>query len=183
MSRNIFIENIKRGNKDALSAFVKENQNMVFRTCLAYVQNEHDAADLTQNVFLKAFEKLEQYKGDSKLSTWLIRIAINLSVNYLRDNKKRLNHADISNLNLPDESFSGQSKETRKAVRTAIFSLPAKQRKIFILYFYLELSYKDISDVTFLSISSIESLLFRAKKKLKEILEDYYINNIQDASF
>jgi RNA polymerase sigma-70 factor, ECF subfamily len=184
MSRNIFIEQLQRGDKEAMRVFVNENQHMIYRTCLAYLQNEHDAADLTQNVFLKAFEKLEQYKGDSKISTWLTRIAINLSINYLRDNKKRLEQVDIADINLPDESNNSEkTKQTKKAVRKAIFSLPEKQRKVFILHFYLELSYKDISEITGLSVSSLESLLFRSRKKLKVLLEKYYNETILSTSF
>lgn len=184
MSRNIFIEQLQRGDKEALGVFVNENQNLIYRTCLAYVQNEHDAADLTQNVFLKALEKLEQYKGDSKISTWLTRIAINLSINFLRDNKKRLSHSDIDEVSIPDNSKNiEETKQTKKAVRNAIFSLPEKQRKIFILHFYLELSYKEISEITDMSISSIESLLFRARKKLKDNLQTFYKENILSTSF
>ncbi len=184
MSRNIFIEQLQRGDKEAMRVFVNENQHVIYRTCLAYLQNEHDAADLTQNVFLKAFEKLEQYKGDSKISTWLTRIAINLSINYLRDNKKRLEQVDIADINLPDESNNSEkTRQTKKAVRKAIFSLPEKQRKVFILHFYLELSYKDISEITGLSVSSLESLLFRSRKKLKVLLEKYYNETILSTSF
>lgn len=182
MTINSFIEQLKQGDKQALTQFVNDNQDMVYRMCLAYVQNEADAQDLTQNVFIKAFEKLHTYKGDSKLSTWLTRIAINLSINYLRDNKKRLEQVDISSITII-ESSDKNTKETKKAVRKAIFNLPDKQRKVFILHFYLELPYKEICDVTGYSLSSVESLLFRARKKLKDLLNNYYKENILTASF
>ncbi len=175
MSNNLFIEQLQLGEKHALDLFVRENQDAIYRTCLAYVQNEFDAADITQNVFIKALEKINQYKGEAKISTWLIRIAINLSINYLRDNKKRLLQSDIAEIDIeenPDNKFT--RAETRKAVRKAIFKLPEKQRKVFILNFYLELSYKEISEITDYSISSIESLLFRARKKLKALLQNFY---------
>jgi RNA polymerase sigma factor (sigma-70 family) len=175
MIRNLFIEQIIRGDRQAVEVFVTENQEQVFRTCLAYLQNEHNAADLAQEVFIKAIEKLHQYKGESKLSTWLIRIAINLSLNYLRDNKKRLLQVELNEKgsNLRNEE-SGYNSEVKKAVRHAIFKLPEKQRKVFILNFYLSLSYAEIADLSGYSISAVESLLFRARKNLRELLLDFY---------
>ena len=96
MKSNLFIEHIKKGDKSAIEQFVLKYRDQVYRTCLAYVQNKPDAEDLTQEVFIKALNKLNQFKEQSKLSSWLIRIAINLSLNYLRDNKKRLNHIEVS---------------------------------------------------------------------------------------
>lgn len=175
MNHNLFVEQLLQGDKRALELFVKENQNAVFRTCLAYVQNEHDAADLTQEVFIKAFEKLSQFKGDSKISTWLLRIAINISLNFLRDNKKRLLHADISELaNMADNKSSINNSEIKKILRKAIFQLSEEQRKVFILNNHLDMSYKEIAETTGLSVSSVESLLFRARKKLREILFAFY---------
>jgi RNA polymerase sigma-70 factor (ECF subfamily) len=175
MDQNLFINQLKRRDPQALNTLVKEYNSKVFRVCLGYLQNEHDAADVTQEVFIKVLEKIEQYKGDSKISTWIIRIAINLSLNYLRDNKKRLFQEDVEKIHIVDnQSEDISSQEIRKLLRQSIFSLPDKQRKVFILNYYIELSYKEISDTTGYSISSIESLLFRARKKLRELLGDFY---------
>lgn len=171
MTHNIFIEQLRNKDVQALNALVKEYQDKVFRICLGYLQNEHDAADVTQEVFIKALEKIDQYKGEAKISTWIIRIAINLSLNYLRDNKKRLLHTELSGINLEDESLDTyQQKETRQIVRKAIYKLPDKQKKVFILSYYMDYSYQEISEVTGYTISSIESLLFRARKRLRESL-------------
>lgn len=175
MSKDIFIEQLQRGDQIALTRLVEDNQDNVYRTCLAYVQNEHDAADITQNVFINVLEKVGQFKGEATLSTWLIRIAINLSINFLRDNKKRLKQLDVTDLQMESDDNSDDSqKEAKRAVRNAIYSLPDKQKKVFVLHFYLKLSYKDIASVTNYSVSSIESLLFRARKKLRSLLQGYY---------
>ncbi len=176
MEYNLFIEQLKKRDDRALEILVKENQEQVFRTCLGYLQNEHDAADLTQEVFLKAMERLDQYKANSKVSTWLVRIAINLSLNYIRDNKKRLMQVDISDTDIEQESKSSfQNKEIKRNLRKAIYKLPDKQRSVFILSYYLDCSHKEIEELTGYSISSIESLLFRSRKKLRELLNDFYI--------
>lgn len=175
MEADLYLKQLKSGDQQAISMFVKSNSDRIFKTCLAYVQSVPDAEDITQEVFIKAFESIQNFKGDSKLSSWLIRIAINLSLNYLRDNKKRLNQLDVSEIELSNDSEDTQKKkEVKKAVRYAVFKLPEKQRKVFILSFYLKLSYKEIEEVTGYSISSIESLLFRARKKLRELLELFY---------
>lgn len=175
MNKNIFVEQIKNGDRHALEAFVNDNRKKIFHICLAYVQNEQDATDLTQEVFIKALEKLHQYKGDSKLSTWLIRIAINLSLNYLRNNKKRLQQVELSDISIVSSQKEKLiTKEIKTTVRKAIYALPEKQREVFILSFYLDMSYAEIMDTTGFSISSIESLLFRARKNLREYLQDFY---------
>ncbi|MBN2486064.1 MAG: RNA polymerase sigma factor [Bacteroidales bacterium] len=175
MSKNLFVEQILSGDRRALELFVDENKPKVFKICLGYVQNENDATDLTQEVFIKALERLHQYKGDSKLSTWLIRIAINLSLNFLRDNKKRLLHTSLDNIkNTAATSNEPHKAEIKRLVRKAIYQLPEKQREVFILSFYLDMSYADIGDSAGLSISSVESLLFRARKNLRNYLQSFY---------
>jgi RNA polymerase sigma factor (sigma-70 family) len=175
MGENLFINQLLSGDRKALEIFVNDNRHKIFRICLAYVQNEHNASDLTQEVFIKALEKLHQYKGDSKISTWLTRIAINLSLNYLRDNKKRLQQVGLESFdfesNQPNKLLSG---EVKQMVRKAIYKLPEKQRKVFILSFYLDLSYAEIGEITAMTISSIESLLFRARKNLRSYLQKFY---------
>jgi RNA polymerase sigma factor (sigma-70 family) len=175
MENQLFLTHLIKGEKQAIEQLVLTYRDSVYRTCLAYVQNQADAEDLTQEVFVKLFEKLDQFKGQSKLSTWIIRIAINLSLNYLRDNKKRLNQLDVSEYQIIDQENESQNTlQTRKMVRYAIQKLPEKQREVFILSFYLELSYKEIADITGYSISSIESLLFRSRKNLKDFLQQFY---------
>lgn len=175
MNRNFFIENLKNGEEQALTALVNQNQDKVFRTCLAYVHNKEDAYDLTQETFLKALEKLNQYKGDSQISTWIIRIAINLSLNFIRDNKKRLQQMEISDLQIEtNDQENFLKKESKKEIRNAILQLPDKQRKVFILNYYLDMNYKEINEITSYTVSSIESLLFRARRKLRILLKDFY---------
>lgn len=175
MDNNLFLEELKKGKRHAVEQLVLTYRDSVYRTCLAYIQNRNDAEDLTQEVFIKSLERIDQFKGESKLSSWIIRIAINLSLNYLRDNKKRLSQIDLSNVQVIEQDKNVYDNEhIAKVVRLAVYRLPEKQRRVFILSFYLNLSYKEIAEVTEYSISSIESLLFRARNKLKELLQKFY---------
>lgn len=177
MQESLFYTLLQKQDEGAVTTLVMKYRDMVYHTCLAYVQHEHIAEDLTQDVFLKVLERIGDFKGKSKLSTWIIRIAINLSLNYLRNNKKHLNQIDAGEVQMPDNSRRDDSKDTKRAVRNAIYRLPERQRKVFVLSFYLKLSYKEIEEVTGLSKSSIESLLFRARKKLHDLLINYYNEN------
>ena len=175
MENQLFVEHLKNGERHAVEQLVLSHRDSVYRTCLAYVQNQADAEDLTQEVFIKVLEKIDQYRGKSKLSSWIIRITINLALNYLRDNKKRMNQLDIAEIQLPiQENSAEKNRLIKKMVRKAVHKLPEKQRRVFILSSYLDLSYNDIAEVTGYSISSIESLLFRARRKLRELLQEFY---------
>lgn len=175
MENHIDYSQIAKRDRHAVEQLVQEYSDMVFRTCLAYVQHEYIAEDLTQDVFIKVLERIDKFKGNSQLSTWIIRIAINLSLNYLRDNKKYLTQLEISGIEIEEASQDSKNeRQIKKAVRQAIYQLPEKQRKVFILSFYLKLSYKEIAEITDLSISSIESLLFRSRKTLKGLLYGFY---------
>ena len=175
MENQLIIENLKNGKKQAIEQLVLSYRDTVYRTCLAYVQNRADAEDLTQEVFIKVIQKIDQFQGKSKLSSWIIRIAINLALNHLRDNKKRLNQLDVSDIQLSFDYKSSEDKRlVRQMVRKALYRLPEKQRRVFVLSYYLDLSYHDIMEVTGYSLSSVESLLFRARRKLRELLQDFY---------
>ncbi len=177
MSQDQLIEGIKRKDREALGEFVATYKDRIFHTCLGYVQNNADAEDLTQEVFIKLLERIDQFKGQSLFSSWIIRIAINLSLNFLRDNKKRLNQIDLADVDIEEEEFSTEEKKQIKVMlRKAIYSLPERQRKVFILSKYLDMKYTEIADITGYSISTIESLLFRSRKNLREKLGDFYKN-------
>ena len=183
------VDNIKKGNKNAFKALVENHQALVLNTCRGFLHNEDDALDVAQEVFIEAYRSIKKFRGDSRISTWLYRIAVNKSLNFIRDNKKHklLNSIDVmykggekhienaSNPELPDAEF--ERRERSYVLNRAIDELSKKQKTAFILNKYDKLSYKEISDVMNKSISSVESLLFRAKKNLQEKLINYYKEN------
>jgi len=189
MSDLEIIDNIKKGDKNAFKALVENHQALVLNTCRGFLHNEDDALDVAQDVFIEAYRSIKKFRGDSRISTWLYRIAVNKSLNFIRKNKKHrlLNSIDVmykrggkhienaSNLELPDTEF--ERRERSDVLNKAIDELPKKQKTAFVLNKYDKLSYKEISDVMNKSISSVESLLFRAKKNLQEKLINYYKEN------
>ena len=163
-------------------------QQMVFNVCLGFVHSSDDANDLTQDVFIEVFNSIHRFKGDSKISTWLYRIAVNKSLNFLRSKKRSSvfrsieqfwNDREEQKFEPLDEvhndaDYNLQRSEDKKIIRKALDELPKNQKTAFILSKYQEMSYKEISEIMELSISSIESLLFRAKQNLQKKLKTFY---------
>lgn len=172
----------------AFAELMEKYQRMVVITCRGFVASYHEAEDLAQDVFVELYESLPGFRKESKLSTWIYRIAVNKSLNHLRKKKRE---ASIFNLNLfhkgdgKDTSFqivstddteadySIVSSENKKLLKEAINRLPENQRVAIILSKYQDLSYKEIAEVMDVSVSSVESLLFRAKTNLRKYLVDY----------
>ena len=173
------------GNPAAIRGFVDQYQPLVLRTARGFVRNTEDARDIAQEVFIEILTHLNRFKAQSGLSTWIYRITVNRSLNYLRSNKRRLgrlaysddygdnDRGGITNFSDPGQKNPAEileQKERSKILHDAIQSLPEKQQVAFTLAEYDDLSYKEISEIMQLSISSVESLLFRARKNLQKKL-------------
>ena len=188
MSDKELIYSIRKGDRKAFKQLVVDYQKMVINTCNGFLHNISDAEDISQEVFTEVFLSAHKFRGDSKISTWLYRIAVNKSLNFLRDNKneKRIRSIEAYsyyessgeiNIAVPEsdnvESLV-ENSEQRKNLFLAISSLPENQKTAFVLSKYEDLSYKDISEVMNITIPSVESLLFRAKKNLQKKLIECY---------
>ena len=175
------LEQLRQGNEMAFKTVCANNQDRIYNAILCIVQSVGDAEDLTQEVFVEAFLKIDSFKGTSKLSTWLYSIAINKALLHRRywRAKKRVNSVlSIFHLsdadNVPDFVHPAvllEEKEQSEQLFKAIDSLPEKQRIAFVLRQTDELSYADIAEAMQRSIPSVESLLFRAKQNLQRFLQ------------
>lgn len=183
MDENL-VERLKQNDERAFKELVEEYKNMVFSTCLGIVHDYDDTDDVVQDVFIEAFRSVGKFRSDSKISTWLYRIAINKSLNFARDNKRRKFFQSIGAADTPDiadekhqSDMPYQSlvdKERAEILHKAVDSLPKNQRSAFVLSKYEDLSYTEIAEVMQTSVSSVESLLFRAKKGLQKKLLHCY---------
>ena len=185
------IKGIQQGDRKSFQILVETYQRMVVNTCLAIVHNKADAEDLAQDVFLEIFRTAENFRGDSKISTWLYRIATNRSLNFVRNNKRkrffqsieetftggRNRNSEISEnrVDQPDQNITDQQRSD--LLHRAIDRLPEKQRIAFTLNKYEELPYQQIAEIMEISLASVESLIHRAKKNLQEQLLDCYKKN------
>jgi len=188
MSDQEIIEQLKQGSETAFRKLVENHQKLVVNTCFGLVHNREDAEDIAQDVFIEVYRSIQQFRADSKLSTWLYRIAVNRSLNHIRDNKK---HKWFQSFGKDEEAKSRQlfqvessaadnpayemeNKQRAAILHEAINSLPENQKVAFTLNKYEELSYQEISEVMDMSVSSVESLLFRAKQNLQKKLYKCY---------
>ncbi len=183
------IEQLKLKDNGAFKIIVDTWQDMVYNTVLGILQNEEDAEDVSQEVFIQVYESIKSFKGDSKFSTWIYRIAVSKSLDHLRKKKRKKRFAFIQSLfgkdeelihDPPDFFHPGivlENKENAAVLFKAIAALPQNQNIAFVLNKVEGLTYQQISEVMELSESAVDSLLQRAKKKLIENLENYYRYN------
>lgn len=141
---------------------------------MGFFKNEVDTDDFVQEVFIKVYTKLSTFRGDSLFSTWLMRIAYNTAVNSVN---RRKEYASLSDdFELEDTDLTPEQSELRKittlAVREAITELPERYRICLDMYFFYDMTYNEISETVDLPVNTIKSHIFRAKKILKDKLQE-----------
>ena len=186
MTDNEIIRSVLHGDKNSYRYLVEKYQQMVFQTCIGFIHNKDDADDLTQDIFIQAYQALPRFKGDSAFSTWLFRIAVNASLNKVRKSPLKLILQSIENLtgNKNDKELIGSvstgddpesmliRKEQIVRVRRVLDKLPENQRTAIILSKYDDLSQKEIAEIMNTTEGAAEALLQRAKKNLRDKLSD-----------
>ncbi len=158
----------------AFDVLLKTYSQSVYWQIRKMVASHDDANDLVQNVFLKAWNNLQNFRGDAKLSTWLFKIAINESINFINKEKQRLQlgeEADDSFLlnNIEaDEYFDGD--ELQAELQKAIAKLPEKQRLVFNMRYFDEMKYEEMSDILGTSVGALKASYHHAVKKVTDYL-------------
>lgn len=134
------------------------------------VTYHEDADDVLQNTFIKAWSNLDKFRGDSKISTWLYRIAYNESINFLNSRNQTISldneEENFAERLESDTYFDGD--DTQKLLQQAILQLPEKQRAVFTLKYYQELKYEEISEITGTSIGALKASYHHAVKKIED---------------
>lgn len=187
MDEPFLIEKLKQGDESAFKQIVETWQDMVFNTALGILQNEEDAEDVAQEAFIQVFESIKSFKAESKFSTWLYRVTVSKALDHLRRKKRKkrfgymqsLFGANNETIEKPDFQHPGvmlDNKERSAVLFKAIDRLPENQKIAFTLHKLEGLSYQEIGDVMKTSVSSVESLMHRAKNNLKKLLTDHYKN-------
>lgn len=182
----LLVDELKRGSEIAFKTIVSSYQDMIYNTCLSIVKSEEDAEDLAQEVFVQVYQSIQSFKGEAKLSTWIYRIAITKSLDHERKKKRKKRFGFVKSIfgedsevtvNPPDFHHPGvalDNKENAALLFKAVDQLPENQKIAFILNKVEGLSYQEVSEIMEATVSSIESLLHRAKNNLKKILEQEY---------
>jgi RNA polymerase sigma factor (sigma-70 family) len=177
-------EKIKIQGVDSFAEIVSSRQRMVYNTALGIVQNEQDAEDITQEVFVKVFERLNEFRGEANLSTWIYRITVTTSLDFEKQKKRQKRGGFLKRVfsdgaadENPDFDHPGvtlDKKDDAKVLFAAINKLPANQKAAFILNRIEGLTNREIADVLKISLQAAESLQIRAKNNLRSTLKEYY---------
>jgi RNA polymerase sigma factor (sigma-70 family) len=178
MNDQDLVQQVLNGNTGSFELLIKRYQKLVSHMVGRVISRQEDHEEICQDVFMRVFDKLKEFKFESKLSTWIATIAYRLSINFI--NKKQLKIADpelaeISfNKNYIDKLSPDLKLEMRDSaayIQEMVMLLPVQYRVVLTLFHLEEMSYPEIEEVTGMPIGTIKSYLFRARKLLKEKVE------------
>jgi RNA polymerase sigma-70 factor (ECF subfamily) len=170
----MLVELIVLGQKELFRLLINRYEQAVYGMGHSFFRNSEDASDFTQEVFLKVFRNLARFEGRSRFSTWLYKIAYNTAVNSVTRTKDYRSLAEDEAAAEEDSPERKVLRETaRQAVLQAVAALPERYRICVDLFFFYDRSYQEIEAITGFPINTIKSHVFRAKKLLREKLEDY----------
>jgi len=182
----VLVERVLGGDKTAYRELVERSRKMVYYLALDMTGNREDAEDISQDVFIKAFRSLHNFRGDSKFSTWIYRITLNTC---LSQKRKKINQVTQTEENMEEirnksvatvkpSFFDNPEKVTeagfiQKNIEKALFKLSGREKSVFVLRNYKELSFEEISEILELKAGTVRSLNFRALQKLRKELSFY----------
>lgn len=189
MNQPELIVQLQQGDEQAFKRLVDEWQDMVYNTAVSIVQNEDDADDITQDVFIQVYQSVSSFKGESKFSTWLYRIVISKALDHVKKKKRKKRFAFVQSLfgtaseeEIHPEEFNHpgvlmENRERAAELFKAMQQLPDNQRIAFTLHKLEAQKHQDIAAIMDISLTAVESLIARAKANLRKILNAYYTNN------
>ena len=168
-----YIEKVKNGDSNAFAFLINRYKSMTYTLAIRIVKSHEDAEEVAMDSFLKAFQKIDSFKGESKFSTWLYTIVYREAITKVR--KKRIDTAEVDDFvkdnYSEDQDFpqleAMKEEEQKKYVRQAVDRLPEKDALIITLFYLNENSIEEIQQITDLTESNVKVKLFRARKKLK----------------
>ena len=166
----ILVRQCLRGDIKAFESLVDKYQKVVFNVAYRIANDFDDAEDITQSVFIKAFERLGDFNPRYKFFSWIYRIALNESINHanLRKHGEELNESLASDDGTPEESY--RQSELCDQVQKALMKLPVDYRVVVVLKHFQNLSYDEISYVLDIPERTVKSRLFSARNSLRDIL-------------
>jgi RNA polymerase sigma factor (sigma-70 family) len=181
------IRHVLKGDQQVFAELVSRYQNYVFTLVMRFTENREDAEEVSQDVFVKAYRSLADFRGDSKFSTWLYTIARTSSITFLR--KKKLETVSIDNektavqLENRESSFSAnviEQKSRIQMVNEAIQLLSVDDAQIITLFYKAEQSLEEMGKILGMEPNTVKVKLHRARQRLKEKMEKHFSNEIRE---
>ena len=167
------VKGVSEGDEEAFEQLVEKYQHSVLSTIFRYVGDRAEAEDIAQEVFLKVWRHTKNFKGKSRFSTWLYRIVVNQCLGYRGKHKETLEPLDATiekEVGSETPEVEAERRKEAEIVRKAVDELPSRQRIALILSKFEGKSYKEVAQIMGVSLSTVESLIFRAKASLKRKL-------------
>lgn len=173
-----YIAQTLKGDTKSFGILVEQYQTMIFALAMKMLKHREEAEEVAQDTFVKAYKSLKMFTGKSKFSTWLYRIAYNTCLDRIKGNLKFNNNIEIDDissnqLTAVDSIFEGIERNERSVIiQDCMNKLPEDERVVLHLFYFEELSLKEIQDVLSISASNIKVKLYRARKKLFTIFKN-----------
>ncbi len=184
LEEKIDLDNLLEGDYNAFEHVVNSFKDKVMNICYSYTYNMDDAEDIAQEVFIELYKSIRKFKKESSLSTWIYRIASNKSIDFLRSKKRvkrgsgkisyledHLNNGEFVNIKVEEADERIIQQQRKELLYQAMEKLSTKQKEAYILTQVEGLDQKTTADILNTTVKSVESLVIRAKKKLKQTLE------------
>ena len=174
----LYIDKVINGDTNAFAYLVDAYKSMVFSLAFKMTKNREEAEEVSQDAFIKAFKNLSKFKGDSKFSTWLYRIAYHACLDAIKKNKNHNNSLEINEITYNqiasvDNILQGiERKERAKVMNDCLLKLPEDERALIWMFYFDELNLKEIIEVTEISEANLKVKLHRARKKLLAIVKE-----------
>jgi len=173
------IKAIINGDTRAYTQLVDRYKDLVYTLALRMLKNREEAEEVAQDAFIKVYKSLEKFKGDSKFSTWIYRVTYNTCLDRIKKNKKHINDVPIDKftehkLEAVDNALENMIKAERsELVKQCVDKLPSESAYLLTLFYFEELSLEEIAKIINIEANTVKVKLFRARKKLAVILEQF----------
>jgi len=166
----LLVQQCLEGNVKAFEAIIDKYQKTIFNVALRIINDNDDAEDVAQTVFIKLYEKLASFDSRRKFFSWLYRMAINEALNFLNQKKRfeGLNNALLSGDKTPEESY--EENEMTQQIESALMHLEPEQRALIVLKHFQNLAYQEISYIMDIPEKMVKSRLYSARQLLKDVL-------------
>ncbi len=188
-----FIAGLKSNDRRLYAEFVRVFASRVYNVAFNILQRKEDAEEAAQDVFIKVFQSIDSFDGSCTLKTWMYRIAVNKSLDALRAKKRKTPWKVFIQLFSDDgeeiqtavaiepihPGIQLEQKEEAEILSSVIEKLPERQKAVFVLYQFEDMSYKEIASTLEISVSAVDSLMSRAKKQLREQLNSLVYGSIR----
>jgi RNA polymerase sigma-70 factor (ECF subfamily) len=170
------VSEVRQGSHASFEQLMERHQNQVYRVAYSYARNVEQALDIAQNVFIKAYENLHKFRGESQFKTWLLRITYNESQNWLKKNLRYKSEEDVESLVNQTQTMLNQedellAKENRALLLHSLYELNTRYRLAVVLRYFENYTIKEIAQVLHCSEGMIKNMLFRSLQKMKNNLQ------------